>query len=243
MNDRPVRPAPPPPYHRPWSLAGALDRLFAFVSMVLLGWMVSLLVEWGGMAGGVWDEPGAGHSLRLVRTELAWLRQDFAPATGHPRVWEWIQEGARLGYRATGLEALIVWLGQAPPVGEPAGLTALRNALLGSGEYVLAAAAITQLVGVRLAVVLLSMPVFVVAAVMGGLDGLVQRDLRRFGGAVESSFLYHHLKKLLSPLIGLPILVYLAAPWPLHPTAVFIPPALAFGGIVQRTVARFKKYL
>ena len=39
------------------------------------------------------------------------------------------------------------------------------------------------------------------------------------------------------------ILVYLAAPWPLHPTVVFIPPALAFGWIVQRTVARFKKYL
>jgi integrating conjugative element membrane protein (TIGR03747 family) len=242
MNDRPVRPAPPPPYRRPWSLAGALERLLALLSMVALGWLLSIALEWGGMAFDLWEEPGAGHSTRLLQTELTWLRQDLAPITGPPRLWDWTQEGARLGYRWSGLEALITWL-VTPAPQEPSGLTALRRTLLTFGDYLLAAAQITQLVGARLAVVLLSLPAFAVAAVMGILDGLVQRDLRRFGGAVESSFLYHHLKKLLTPLIGVPILIYLAAPWPLHPTVVFIPPALAFGGIVQRTVARFKKYL
>ena len=242
MNDRPVRPAPPPPYRRPWSLAGALERLFAALSMVALGWLLSIALEWGGLAFGLWEEPGAGHSTRLLQTELTWLRQDLATLHGHSRLLDWTGEGARLGYRWSGLEALITWL-VTPAPHEPSGLTALRRTLLTFGDYLLAAAQITQLVGVRLAVVLLSLPAFAVAAVMGVVDGLVQRDLRRFGGAVESSFLYHHLKKLLTPLIGVPILVYLAAPWPLHPTAVFIPPALAFGGIVQRTVARFKKYL
>jgi len=242
VNDRPVRPAPPPPYRRPWSLAGALERLFAALSMGVLGWLLSLLIEWGGMAFDLWAEPGAGHSTRLLQTELTWLRQDLAPITGHPRLWDWTQEGARLAYRWTGLEGLITWV-VTPGPNEPSGMAALRRPLLHIGDYLLAAAQMTQLVGVRLAVVLLSLPAFAVAAVMGLLDGLVQRDLRRFGGAVESSFLYHHLKKLLSPLISVPILVYLAAPWPLHPTAMFVPPALAFGWIVQRTVARFKKYL
>jgi integrating conjugative element membrane protein (TIGR03747 family) len=242
MSDRPARPLPPPPYRRPWSLAGALERGLALVSMVALGWLLSITLEWGGMAFGLWEEPGAGHSTRLLQTELTWLRQDLVPATGHPRLVAWTQEGARLGYQWSGLHALVTWL-VTPAPHEPSGLTALRRTLLTFGDYLLAAAQITQLVGVRLAVVLLSLPAFAVAAVMGGLDGLVQRDLRRFGGAVESSFLYHHLKKLLRPLISVPILVYLAAPWPLHPTAVFIPPALAFGWIVQRTVARFKKYL
>ena len=242
MNDRPVRPPPPPPYRRPWSLAGALERLLAALTMVVLGWLLSLVIEWGGMALDLWEEPGAGHSTRLVQTEITWLRQDLASSTGHPRLWDWTQEGARLAYRWTGLERLITWV-VTPTPGEPSGTDMLRRTLLRVGDYLLAAAQMTQLVGVRLAVVLLSLPAFATAALMGILDGLVQRDLRRFGGAVESSFLYHHLKKLLSPLIGVPILVYLASPWPLHPTAVFVPPALAFGWIMQRTLARFKKYL
>ena len=100
MNDRPVRPAPPPPYRRPWSLAGALERLLALLSMVALGWLLSIALEWGGMAFDLWEEPGAGHSTRLLQTELTWLRQDLAPITGPPRLWDWTQEGAVMGAKS-----------------------------------------------------------------------------------------------------------------------------------------------
>ena len=78
---------------------------------------------------------------------------------------------------------------------------------------------------------------------MGAVDGLVRRDLRRFGGGAESGFMYHHLKTILRPLLSVPVFFYLIWPWSVHPTLFFALPALGFGYVLQRTLARFKKYL
>jgi hypothetical protein len=44
-------------------------------------------------------------------------------------------------------------------------------------------------------------------------------------------------------MVSVPILLYLASPWPVHPTLIFVPPMIAFGYFIQRSVAKFKKYL
>lgn len=223
-----------PPSRRPWSAAGLADLVGSAAAVVLLGWTLSIGLEWLGMAFDWWDPPGAAHSRALLRAELDWLGRDF------PAVVDRAERGAALGYRWSGLAALARWL-VVPPSGGV--LDPLRVALLGFGEYVLAAAYITQLTGVRLTVVALALPAFAAAGLLGAIDGLVQRDLRRFGGGAESGFLYHHLKTLLRPLFAGPVLIYLVSPWALHPTLVFVPPALLFGYFVRHTLSRFKKYL
>ena len=50
---------------------------------------------------------------------------------------------------------------------------------------------VTQLFSVRLAILTLAMPVFLLFSLVALVDGLVQRDLRRWGGGRESSFVYH----------------------------------------------------
>lgn len=226
---------------RPWSLAALVDAVLTLLGLVLVTWFFSVLIEWLGMALGWWALPGAQHSEQLVRTELDWLGRDFAEAAGS-RPHEWAYRGAELLYRYSGLEALLGWVVDPAPT-RWAILETLRARLLAFGEYLLAAGFITRLIGARLAVVLLSLPVFALAAVVGLIDGLVQRDLRRFGGGAESSFAYHHLKKVLKPLVWGPVLLYMATPWSLHPSVVFVPPALLFGWLVAKTAARFKKYL
>ena len=229
-----------PVYHRPWSLTGLLDLLWLFLSVALTGWLLSILIEWSGMALGWWTEPGARHAEQLLENELFWLGRDFLSADASDRVLDWASESRTLAFRYSGHEALLGWLLAPPGLGA---LERVRDFLLRFGEYWLASAYITQLVGVRLAVTVLSLPAFLLAGVMGVIDGLVRRDLRRFGGGAESGFLYHHLKKFLRPMIWLPIVVYLASPWSLHPTLVFVPPALTLGFVLRQTVARFKKYL
>ena len=60
---------------------------------------------------------------------------------------------------------------------------------------------VTQVFAVRMAVLTLAMPVFLLFGLVGVTDGLVQRDLRRWGGGRESSFVYHHAKRFIMPAV------------------------------------------
>ena len=227
---------------RLWSVPGLFDHVVAFLTVTLLGWMLSIVLEWCGIAFGWWDQPGAGHSARLLRTELHWLDRDFTTPLAAGRLIEWADWGARQLYHWSGLQGFVSWVVSDQPA-PWAGLETIRRVLRYWGEYLLAAAYITQLVGARLVVVVLTLPAYAMIGVMSLVDGLVQRDLRRFGGGLESGLLYHHLKAMLRPMLSLPIFLYLISPWSLHPTTIFVPFVLGFGTFVQRTVARFKKYL
>jgi integrating conjugative element membrane protein (TIGR03747 family) len=97
---------------------------------------------------------------------------------------------------------------------------------------------------VRVAILSLALPVFLLAGVMGLADGLVQRDLRRWRGGRESSFVYHHhARRLIGPLFLGAWALYLALPVSLHPGFVVLPFAAGLGLTVAVTAASFKKYL
>ena len=74
-------------------------------------------------------------------------------------------------------------------------------------------------------------------------DGLAQRELRKYGGDPESSFVYHTAKSSIGTWIGLIVAAYLLFPAALHPHAVLcvLSPICALG--ITITVTRFKKYL
>jgi len=74
-------------------------------------------------------------------------------------------------------------------------------------------------------------------------DGFVQRDLRRWGGGRESSFVYHWAKRSALPLLVLSWVIYLALPVSLHPSLVVLPFATLFALSVAVTASSFKKYL
>jgi hypothetical protein len=83
---------------------------------------------------------------------------------------------------------------------------------------------ITQVFSVRLAILTLTTPVFVPFTLVALVDGFVQRDLRRWGGGRESSFVYHWAKQALGAaaagreLGGLPGAAVQSAPDLRHPT-------------------------
>ncbi|WP_348260059.1 TIGR03747 family integrating conjugative element membrane protein, partial [Salmonella enterica] len=79
-------------------------------------------------------------------------------------------------------------------------------------SYLIAAAYTTLVFLVRLLVLCLTLPLFLMAAFVGLVDGLVRRDIRRFGAGRESGFIYHRARARLIPLAVLPWETYLALP-------------------------------
>jgi integrating conjugative element membrane protein (TIGR03747 family) len=110
-------------------------------------------------------------------------------------------------------------------------------------EFVIAMMQVTQVFSVRLAILALAMGGGGGGSLVALVDGLVQRDLRRWGGGRESSFVYHYEKKAALPLVVLAWVIYLALPFSLHPTFVVLPFAALFALTVAVTASTFKKYL
>ncbi|EBX8858193.1 DUF4400 domain-containing protein, partial [Salmonella enterica] len=69
------------------------------------------------------------------------------------------------------------------------------------------------------------------------------RDLRRYGAGYESSFVYHHAKKLVKPAAVVPAMLYLSWPTAVYPNLLLLPAAVLLGIAVTVTTASFKKYL
>ncbi len=110
-------------------------------------------------------------------------------------------------------------------------------------SYLIAAAYTVLVFLVRLLVLCLMLPLFLMAAFTGLVDGLVRRDIRRFGAGRESGFVYHRAKASLMPLVVLPWAVYLALPVSISPLLILLPSAVLLGVAVDVAAGSFKKYL
>jgi integrating conjugative element membrane protein (TIGR03747 family) len=100
----------------------------------------------------------------------------------------------------------------------------------------------TQVYALRLSVLCLSVPVFVLAGLVGAIDGIVQRDLNRWRGGRELGQRYHLAKSFVAPALMLPWIVYLAWPTTIHPYFIILPFAGFLGWVMSIMTARFKKY-
>jgi len=110
-------------------------------------------------------------------------------------------------------------------------------------DYLIAAAYTLLVLLVRLLVLCLTLPLFALAAFVGMADGLVHRDIRRFGAGRESGFLYHRVRASLVPLAMLPWVTYLALPASVHPVGILLPSAVLLRVAVDIAAGAFKKYL
>ncbi|SEP17866.1 TIGR03747 family integrating conjugative element membrane protein [Aquisalimonas asiatica] len=248
MATRDVQASRHPAARKPGWVGSALGMVGQLVLWLLVALLFSILAEWVGQTW-VWPERGVEHSRMMLEREAAYINQDFhrsaIPGVGEPAAY--VQQFADVAYegliKATGVEWLLDWLARPP---DPEGgrfQRALRSGYAAAEPYVLSAITITQVFALRLGVLTLAMPVFVLFALVAVVDGLVQRELRRWGGGRESSFVYHHAKRLMAPSIAMAWVVYLAMPVPVHPNWVILPFAVLNAVTVAITASRFKKYL
>lgn len=202
---------------------------FQILGIVIVSLFTSILIEWAGMYWDWWDQPGAAHAKQIMEAEIGWLDQSF----GRSLVFNDPIE-------KTGLvvDRIYTWL-----VIETGISPYMSEASIGWVAYLQAAVYVSLMTAIRLIILILTTPLFIMAALVGFVDGLVQRDLRRFGAGRESAFLYHHAKRAIGPIFILGWLVYLSLPISLHPNWFLLPNAFLFGAMIALASSSFKKYL
>lgn len=229
---------------------GVLSRLLTTIAQgikwLLLSLLFSIVIEWVGMTLW-WPAEGLAHSRAMLVTEIGYLQADFGRSLVSSDPARFTRNVADRTYyllfEFTHLSDFIAWVGRTPEPADPRLRRWLHSVFRPIADYVLAAMQVTQIFSVRLAVLALAMPVFLMFTLVAIVDGLVRRDLRRWGGGRESSFIYHWAKRSALPLLVLTWVIYLSLPFSLHPSFVVLPFATLFALSVAVTASTFKKYL
>lgn len=235
---------PPQPIQRPGLIVSVVGLVLRIVGLLVASLLFSILVEWAGLLL-FWGDQGWRHSQAMLSSELGWLSEHFTSSLILQQPGQTIVQW---------LDFLNQWLlvnsgfagfaQQARVSSQDNGLWGGINQLYVSIEdFVLAAVYVSFTFVVRLTILALATPLFLLAMFTGFIDGLMRRDLRKFGAGRESSFVYHRAKRTVIPLLIVPWILYLSLPFSLTPMAVFLPCAMMLGVTTAITAATFKKHL
>lgn len=210
----------------PGKLSKILNFVVSVFGMLFISIVLSIIVEWLGMFFDWWGVEKYHHAKNMFNTEINWALGDFLSNNDfYKNVFlHFFERSYYWAIQQTGLE----WL---------------SNYLDYGVQYILSAIYIIQVVVVRLAIIICAIPVFFVLNIFLIADGLYIRQLRKLSGATESAYIYHHAKRWIKPLIGLPIVLLLASPWSVHPSIFILSVTLIPGFFLWMSVAYFKKHL
>lgn len=226
---------------RPPAKQGLIGKWFSRITTVFFWLLISLLFsigsEWIGMHF-TWPEEGVNHSKHMLETEIEYLNKDFKKSllVSTPVIFasEFASDSYKWMFVKTGIESFIVNKRKNSKV---------NSSLTTVEKYVLSAMYVTQVFSVRLAIMFLALPVFFIFAAVASVEGLVQRDIRKWEMGREHSGLYHYAKRSVPFFFVAPWVVYLSIPFSVHPNAVILPFAVIFAIGVFMTTYLFKKYI
>lgn len=222
---------------------------FKILGVLLSSLVAGILIEWIGLYFW-WPDAGWHHAQAMMHNELDWISSNFTQSVivqqpGKTVTWlvsqayDWI-------FQKTGIvDTIHSWSAQAHAQSQSgSGLGKyIASAVVNIEDIGLAAVYTTLTFIVRLLILVLTIPLFLLAVFVGLVDGLVRRDLRRFGAGLESGFVYHRARSMIKPLAVAPWILYLSLPISISPILVLLPCAALLGVVVSVTVGSFKKYL
>lgn len=231
-------------------IAGLITLPFRFFGVLCGSLFLCIVIECIGMHF-FWPEAGWHHAQGMLNYELAQVSEHFTRSV-------LIQEPGRSARQLVEQaydwlfvrSGLLDWIRDAATRARAGARHTVHDFRYYLGQvyvhvesYLIASAYTVLVFLVRLLVLTLSLPLFLMAAFVGLVDGLVRRDVRRFGAGRESGFIYHRARASLMPLAVLPWVIYLALPVSLHPLLILLPSATLLGLAVCIAAATFKKYL
>lgn len=212
-------------------LVGLAISIYVFLLMACI---FSIFLEYAGMALSFWDESGALHARAQAAAELEYL-QDFGhAASALTQQASWLVKWFYLVLWTYSPLGGVAWLARVAIPGEY---------LAGIEHYIAAADYSVQVVALRGAISTLTLPAFALIGLVAMMDGLVQRELRKYGGGHESALVYHWAHRHIRPLLVTPWIIYLSVPFSIHPNWVFVPCMAAAAIAINVATAKFKKVL
>lgn len=217
----------------------------ALVASIVVSLFLGTLIEWAGM-NLWWKDQGVLHSRDMVVEDIGYL-ENYRRSLVVDDAVEFASGLANAVTKAvdyTGLLTIVQQFQKPLPPNPTASRRSIHNMMSGMGPYVLAAIFVWQDAMIRLAIVWLAIPAFLLALTVGLVDGLARRDIRKWSGGRESSYVYHHAKRLLVPAFTGGFLFYMT--WPtggFNPAWMVLPFCAAAAWTVSLMAATFKKYL
>ena len=222
------------------ALLAPLKLVFAlaliFVGITLSAWIVDWIFVFK-----VWPE-GIDRLRSILATDLARARELAAWQCGATGVVTGTANFLyALVFRVTGIHDMGMRFAEGAALSIPD--TIVRNTYLANIEAIEVAMIGTQLLGVRLATLVLIAPLLVLIYIVAGVDGLTQRAIRRASGGRESASLYHRAKHLQIVLVAMAGAMSLIQPVPLDPRLIWVPCAVLVGIFARLQWAYYKKHL
>ncbi|PUB42722.1 TIGR03747 family integrating conjugative element membrane protein [Pseudomonas sp. GV047] len=239
-----IQNTPPQPIQHPGLIVSTITLVLRIIGLLIASLLFSILMEFAGLLL-FWGDQGWRHSQAMLTSELGWLSEHFKSSL-------LIQQPRQTIVQA--LDFLNQWLlvntgfagfaQQARVSSNDNSFWGWINSLYVSIEdFVLAAVYVSFTFVVRLTILVLSTPLFLMAVLTGLIDGLMRRDLRKFGAGRESSFVYHRAKRAVIPLLFVPWGIYLSLPFSVNPMAIFLPCSAMALITTVITATTFKKYI
>lgn len=218
------------------SAIGTLFKLpFTLLGILVISIICSVLIEWVGIYFGWFSESGSEHARQTMVSEMGYLDSQFTRS---------LLVSSPVEFATWIVSTCYQWLfvksglaGWAASGSGSEGWVGVVKTYLQAGMYV------TLMTLTRCVILMLTAPLFILAGLVGFTDGLVSRDLRRFGAGRESAFVYHHAKRMVTPIFLTGWLIYLSLPFSIHPNLFLLPCALLFGLMITIATSSFKKYL
>jgi integrating conjugative element membrane protein (TIGR03747 family) len=242
-----------PKHHTRGPVELLIEVTMGLFFVTVLSCFIGFLIE---IAGGYffWPEQGISHSRALVVQDLGYIANaprsvliedtvGFSYAVVEAVAWPF----NRLG--------LVQWQARSVQPAEPLEHIAgrgfkeqLRKASQSVyqtlSSWCVTLMYVIQDVLLRMSVAMFALPAFALACMVGVIDGMVRRDLRRWGGGRESSFVYHHAKRYTHWAMTGGFSLYLAWPFGGFDPAVMVLVFTVLTAItLSTTVATFKKYV
>jgi integrating conjugative element membrane protein (TIGR03747 family) len=252
MNSRPQAPshAAAVSGHGPIGMAVALA--FGLVLTTAFSWFLSIVIELVGMHT-LWKDKGVLHARQLVQEDLRYIAEAphslvVADTVAFSRALV-----ARVAIPFERLDVVSFHQRTTTALERPVSHARAGSATLKRISNTLAhmwatlgmvAMYTAQDTALRLAIVVFALPAFVLACLLGAVDGMVRRDLRKWGGGRESSFVYHHAKAMTYLTLGGGFSLYLA--WPgggFNPAYMVLAGTALAAWSLSLTLSSFKKYL
>jgi len=250
MDDRPAAQDHPA---KQGSIGKFLSFVFKVIGILIFSALMSVIIEWVGMFF-YYPAEGFQHAEDMMIREMEYFTGvDHTKA--HSEVGLGNLNGGSVKKADTFVTSVMDYflseggavnsLSKAVAINSDDGsiIKALKRFLTDIYDYLVAAMFIFVMFTIRLAILFLSLPAFLLFGIVGVSDGLMQRDLRRWCGGTESAFIYHWAKRFAIPVLVIGWVTYLAIPTSIHPNYIITPFAVLFGLVLMVMSSKFKKYL
>lgn len=205
---------PPPSRPAQGPVGWLLSLAGRLIGLVIGALVLRVVLELAGLYFW-WPQEGSRHAFQVMKQEQAELVIALQPHPLGNEILVLLEKGATHGI-------MVNKLLQKP-------FTALAYTLVSFMQ--------------RLTWLAAMLPLLCLCAVTGLTEGLVQRDLRRFGSGLESVFIHRYIISYGSSVATTLWVIYLAQPLLVPAMLVLLPTALWFGITVWMAAGNLKRWL